>query len=82
MAITLNPDQERAIQEAIRAGVVRSVDQFIDAAIEALPRRYPGGFDQQKARQAGSRIRELRKGVRLDRRGISIREFAHSGHKY
>jgi Arc/MetJ-type ribon-helix-helix transcriptional regulator len=38
MTITLTSEQERAIRSAIRAGVVRSVDEFIDTAIEALPR--------------------------------------------
>jgi Arc/MetJ-type ribon-helix-helix transcriptional regulator len=81
MTITLTPDQEKAIQDAIRAGVLRSVNEFIDTAIEALPRP-DAGFDLERARQAGARIRELRKGVRLDRRGMSIRELAHIGHKY
>ena len=61
MTITLTPDQERAIQEAIRTGVVRSIDEFIETAIKALPRR-EAEFDVEKARQAGARIRELRKG--------------------
>jgi Arc/MetJ-type ribon-helix-helix transcriptional regulator len=33
MTITLQPDQERAIEEAIRAGAFQSVDEFVDAAI-------------------------------------------------
>ena len=81
MTITLTPHQERAIHDAIRAGVVRSVAEFIDTAIEALPRR-DAGFDVEKARLAGARIRELRTGVRLDRGGMSIRALAHIGHKY
>jgi hypothetical protein len=57
------------------------VDEFIHSAIVALsnPER---GFDKQKARVAGERIREIRKGVTLDLRGMSIRELAHIGHKY
>jgi Arc/MetJ-type ribon-helix-helix transcriptional regulator len=81
MTITLTPNQERVIQDAIRAGHVRSVDEFIDTAIEALPRA-DGGFDAEKARRAGARIREIRRGVTLDLRGMSIRELAHIGHKY
>jgi Arc/MetJ-type ribon-helix-helix transcriptional regulator len=74
MTITLTPDQEQAIQDAIRAGLVQSVDEFIGKAIEAPP--HGGGeFDAEKARQAGERIREIR-------RGVSIRELAHIGHKY
>jgi hypothetical protein len=80
MTITLTPSQERATQDAIRAGVVRSVDEFIETAVGALPR--PDiRFDTEKARHAGARIRELRKDVRLERRGMSIRELAHIGHK-
>lgn len=39
MTIILKPEQERAIQEAIQGGFVRSVDDFIDTGIEALPHR-------------------------------------------
>jgi hypothetical protein len=81
MHITLKPDQEVVIQAAIRAGLIRSIDEFIDTAIEALP-RCEAGFDKEKARLAGARIREIRRGVRLDLQGMSIRELAHSGHKY
>ena len=81
MTITLTPDQERAIQDAIRAGLLSSVSEFIDTAIDMLPRR-DREFNAEKARRAGARIRELRKGVRLERRGTSIRELAHIGHKY
>jgi hypothetical protein len=81
MTITLTPDQERTIQDAIRAGLVRTVDEFIETAIGALPLRNRE-FDADEARQAGARIRELRKGVKLDRQGESIREMAHRGHKY
>jgi hypothetical protein len=57
------------------------VDEFIETAIEALPHR-EGEFDAEKARQAGARIRDARKGVRLDLCGMSIRDLAHIGHKY
>ena len=81
MQIQLKPDQEMVIQAAIQAGLIRSVDEFINTAIEALPRR-DAGFDQERARLAGARIREIRKGVKLDLQGTSIRELAHVGHKY
>jgi len=37
MTITLSPDQEQAIRDAIRAGRIASVDEFIEHAIAALP---------------------------------------------
>ena len=79
--ITLKPDQESVVLEAIHAGLIRSVDEFVDIAIVSLTHR-DAGFDKDKARLAGARIREIRKGVRLDLQGMSIRELAHIGHKY
>ena len=81
MTIDLTPEQERAIQAAIQSGLVRSVGEFIDSALGELSHRN-GEFDRANAQLAGARIREIRKGVRLDLKGMSIRELAHSGHKY
>ena len=81
MSINLTTEQQAVIQRAIQSGLVRSVDEFIDSAIGALANR-SGEFDKAKARLAGERIRELRKGVRLDLKGMPIRELAHVGHKY
>ena len=39
-------------------------------------------FDKVKAQAAVARIRDLRKGVRLDLQGMSLREFAHIGHRF
>ena len=38
MTITLSPDQEQAVRDAIRAGEVTSVDEFIARAIANLPK--------------------------------------------
>jgi len=81
MSIILTPNQEKAIQDAIDAGLIGSVDEFITSAINSLPQR-AGGFDKAAAREAVARIREIRKGVRLDLQGMSIREFAHIGHRF
>jgi Arc/MetJ-type ribon-helix-helix transcriptional regulator len=81
VSINLTREQQAVIEQAIQSGLVRSVDEFIDSALGALSNRN-GGFDKEKARVAGARIRELRKGVRLDLQGMSIRELAHIGHKY
>ena len=81
MSIILTSDQERVIEGAIRAGLVRSVDEFIETAVKALP--HPEGtFNQAAAQLAVARIRELRKGVTLARGDMSFREMAHIGHKY
>jgi len=38
MTITLSPDQEQAVRDAIRAGKVTSVDELIERALAALPK--------------------------------------------
>ena len=81
MSIDLTPEQQNVIQHAIRSGLVQTVDEFIHSALTALS-RHEERFDKEKARLAGTRIRELRKGVTLDLQGMSFREFAHLGHKY
>lgn len=81
MTITLTLHQEKALQRAIETGVIRSLDDFIDTAIEALPLSEVE-FDHEKAHAAAARIRDLRKGVRLDLQGMSLREFAHIGHRF
>ena len=81
MAIDLTPQQKDVIEHAIRSGLVRSVDEFINSAMGTLSRR-EGDFDKEKARLAGQRIRQLRKGITLELGGSSIRDLAHAGHKY
>lgn len=38
MTITLSPDQEQAVRDAIRAGKVASIDELIARAIAGLPK--------------------------------------------
>lgn len=74
MTITLQPDQERAIAEAIRAGTFRSVDEFIDAAIAILPNAAP---EPAATPARTSRLWELRRGMALG--DVSIKELIEEG---
>lgn len=38
MTITLNPEQEQAVRDAIRSGQVSSVDEFIERALAVFPK--------------------------------------------
>jgi hypothetical protein len=38
MTITLSPEQEQAVRDAIRAGQLASVEQFIERALADLPK--------------------------------------------
>ena len=50
MNITLLPHQEKAIEAAISAGVIHSVEELIDAAISRLPQRVEPGSVAARAK--------------------------------
>lgn len=86
MTITLTPEHERIIQAQLATGLFRSVDEVLDKVLAPLK---PPDLESAKedalakAQAAAERIRELRQGVTLDRPpGMSLREYAHIGHKY
>ena len=76
MTITLQPDQERAIEEAIRVGAFRSVDEFIETAIATLP-NYAIAAELPQTPPRKSRLWELREGLALDE--LSIKELIEEG---
>lgn len=80
MTIHLSPQQERAIQEAIESGVVRSVDEFIETAIAMLPR----AKDQNEAsrREAVRRMEEFGDKYHLSLGEPITRKLLHEGHRY
>ena len=80
-----NPELEALLQQRLKAGNFASVEallmdtfkggQFFAGAAEDVRRR--------RAQAAAERLRELRKGVTLDRpEGMTLREYAHIGHRY
>ena len=80
MTIKLTPEQEQAIQNAIKNGVVRSVDEFIDTAIALLPQ----GKDQtHSSRQAAVRgMEEVGETYHLSLGEPITRKLLHEGHRY
>jgi len=78
MTIVLTPEQERAIQEAIHAGLVRSVDQFIEAAIDALPHLESGPPSREDAVR---RMQEFGDLYRLNLGEPVTRKLLHEGHR-
>ena len=93
MNIEINPETETLVREEITSGHFRSVDDLIVTSVHAWREKYVASSEAQKAQdtgaaaaarlKAGDMIRELRKGVTLDRpKGMSLREYAHIGRKY
>jgi len=78
-----NPELEFIIQQELEAGHFASVEDMLLQAFRTV--RHQPAEEQLavKALEAAARIRELRKGVTLNRpEGMSWREYAHIGHKY
>ena len=73
MTITLRPEQERVIQQAIETGMYNPLDEVLDFALESIRIREPSRANSTRSQIAGQRIRELRKGVTLG--GVSIKEL-------
>jgi Arc/MetJ-type ribon-helix-helix transcriptional regulator len=86
MSIDVKPETERLVQEQIRSGHFQSVDDLILQGIQAWREKSlrEGALETSPdaRRRAAARIRELRKGVRLERNGLTLREYAHLGHRY
>jgi Arc/MetJ-type ribon-helix-helix transcriptional regulator len=77
MTIQLTTEQERVIHRAIETGKYHSVDEVLDSALESLRQQEGISPALMQSQLAGQRIRELRKGVKLE--DTSIRELIDEG---
>ena len=81
MAIQLEPETERLVQEELRSGHFHSVDEIIVQAIRFWHERKPAQRNESQRREAVDRVLDfaLRRAVQRD--GISIKELVHEGHR-
>ena len=86
MTINVKPETERLVQEEIRNGHFQTVDDLIVKGVQAWRERSRSGesieTSPEARRRAVERIRELSKGVRLERNGLTLREYAHLDHRH
>ena len=80
MTIQLSPEQERVIQEAIKSGFVRSVDEFIQMAIAMLPD--PNNHSESSRREAVRHMEEFAEKHQLSLGEPVTRKLIHEGHRY
>lgn len=80
VTIHLTPEQEQAIQNAIKSGFVRSVDEFIDAAIAMLPS--PHDYADDSRRAAVRSMEEFGDQYQLSLGEPITRKLLHEGHRY
>jgi hypothetical protein len=77
LRLELQPDLEAQLaQEAESLGL--TIERYIERIVEARP-AVPA-IDRAAVVEAVARIRELRKGNRLD--GLKIKDLIHEGRKY
>jgi hypothetical protein len=79
MTIILRPEQEKAIQQALETGLIRSVDEFIDHAIESIPRSKQPMVSREEAVR---RMLEFGEKHKLNLGEPVTRKLMHEGHRY
>jgi len=81
-----NVELEALLKQRLKAGNFTNVEDMLLHTFRDAHRPLRDASDEgrkAKAEEAAARIREMRKGVTLDRpKGMSLREYAHIGHKY
>ncbi len=77
MTVNLTPRAQELLQQLVHAG---SPEQIVDEALERLVSERGTTEKRMTSPEAVDRIRELRKGVKLD--GISVKELINEGRKY
>ena len=80
MTITLNPDQEKAIEEAIRSGKFASADEFIASAIASFQQQPPAADSSR--REAVRRMAEFGEKHGLQLGEAVTRKFLHTAHRH
>lgn len=80
LTINLSPEQDRAIQEAIKSGFVDSVDEFIDIAIAMLP--HSKDHSESSRLSAICRMEEFAEEYHLNLGEPITRKLLHEGHRY
>ncbi len=81
MTITLTPDTERLINEALKSGQYKDAEEVIQRALQTLHATRQAALRQgYECQEAAARIRALRQGVTLG--GLNIQDLIHAGHQY
>ncbi len=77
MTITLRPEQERVILEAINSGLAHNPDEALDQALDALRERLPAaaGTPDESVAAAARRLATFGKRHGLSLGGLTVKEL-------
>jgi hypothetical protein len=79
MTISLRPEDERLIEEAIQAGLIRTADEAFDDAIEHLRRRLQARNTESSTVQAAERLATFGRRHNLSLGGLKIKDLINEG---
>lgn len=80
-----NRELEQFLEERLKAGNFATMEAMLIDTLMPVQASPDGPADTQKLKAvaAAEGLRKLRKGISLDRpSGMSLREYAHIGHRY
>ena len=75
MTITLNPEQEQVILDAIRSGLVHSPDEALHQALEALRARLPRKEADDSVAAAARRLGTFGQRHGLSLEGMTVQQL-------
>jgi len=83
MAVTLNPEQERIVNEELRSGKYKSTEEVIWQALAALREkaRRNTTVSGKERRRAVQDMLEFAEKNRTTLQDVSIKELIHEGHR-
>jgi hypothetical protein len=85
MTVTLRPEQEQVVGEAIRAGLIGTADEVVDVGIEAIRQRLEStvsaGTTQQMIDAAADRLLKFGDKYRFSSGGMTIEELVNEGRR-
>jgi hypothetical protein len=79
MTITLSPEHEQLISEAIRAGLIHTPNEAIDEALETLRQRLQARSTRPTPAEAAERLATFGKRHQLSLGGLSIKDLINEG---
>lgn len=85
MNINLTPEQEKIVNEELRAGHFRTVEEVIGEALQALREKEQPAVTETSNGAQREAVREMlafieKNRVRLE--GVSVKELIHEGHRW
>jgi Arc/MetJ-type ribon-helix-helix transcriptional regulator len=83
MAVTLNPEQERIVNEELRSGQYKSAEEVIWQALAALREKAQGHATESGGarRQAVQDMLEFAERSRTPLQDVSVKQLIHEGHR-